>query len=148
MLWNVANAFDDRTKTLTCLSLVVRLVTVTGFGRRGRCGINKEGEPTRSCEPSIEDGIKSIIDDSCLLPSQTPSLQWTSNNEFQRQQRIPKIQFRVLIIGRANAGKTSILQRVCETTDSPIIYRGRKKVRGPVFLSASLISLPCSLPNR
>jgi len=35
----------------------------------------------------------------------------------------PCVQFRVLIIGRANAGKTSILQRVCDTTDSPEIYR-------------------------
>jgi len=31
--------------------------------------------------------------------------------------------FRVLIIGRANAGKTSILQRVCDTTESPVVYR-------------------------
>ncbi|KAF8130886.1 hypothetical protein K438DRAFT_1425062, partial [Mycena galopus ATCC 62051] len=31
--------------------------------------------------------------------------------------------FRVLIAGRANAGKTSILQRVCDTTESPKIYR-------------------------
>ncbi|KAH9030086.1 hypothetical protein EDB84DRAFT_1562654 [Lactarius hengduanensis] len=37
--------------------------------------------------------------------------------------RIPKIQFRVLIIGRANAGKTTILKRVCETTESPVVYR-------------------------
>ena len=37
--------------------------------------------------------------------------------------RIPNIQFRVLVIGRANAGKTSILQRVCDTTESPTIYR-------------------------
>jgi GTP-binding protein EngB required for normal cell division len=37
--------------------------------------------------------------------------------------RVPKdIKFRVLIIGRANAGKTSILQRVCDTTESPEIY--------------------------
>jgi hypothetical protein len=33
------------------------------------------------------------------------------------------LKFRVLIIGRANAGKTSILQRVCDTTESPEIYR-------------------------
>ncbi|KAH8995784.1 hypothetical protein EDB86DRAFT_2804379 [Lactarius hatsudake] len=38
--------------------------------------------------------------------------------------RIPTVRFRVLIIGRANAGKTTILQRVCDTTGSPIIYRG------------------------
>ncbi|KAF8136754.1 hypothetical protein EV363DRAFT_1320427 [Boletus edulis] len=37
--------------------------------------------------------------------------------------RVPDIKFRVLVVGRANAGKTSILQRVCETTESPKIYR-------------------------
>ena len=41
----------------------------------------------------------------------------------QNQFRVPNIQFRVLIIGRANAGKTSVLQRVCDTTESPKVYR-------------------------
>jgi GTP-binding protein EngB required for normal cell division len=37
--------------------------------------------------------------------------------------RLPEdVKFRVLIIGRANAGKTTILQRVCDTTNSPAIY--------------------------
>ena len=56
----------------------------------------------------------------------------------QAQRRIPDIQFRVLVIGRANAGKTSILQRVCDTTESPTIYRqgkqGRKEVHGLNFV--------------
>ncbi len=43
----------------------------------------------------------------------------TQQNQFQ----VPNVKFRVLIIGRANAGKTSILQRVCDTTESPKIYR-------------------------
>ncbi|KAG1734274.1 uncharacterized protein EDB91DRAFT_1005264, partial [Suillus paluster] len=30
--------------------------------------------------------------------------------------------FRVLILGRANAGKTTILQKVCNTTENPEIY--------------------------
>ena len=42
------------------------------------------------------------------------------------QENLPRlpadVKFRVLIIGRANAGKTSILQRVCDTTESPEIY--------------------------
>jgi GTP-binding protein EngB required for normal cell division len=59
------------------------------------------------------------------------------------QQFLPSVQevtFRVLVIGRANSGKTTILQRVCDTTDSPTVYRldqgGR---RDPVlfFLSPS-----------
>ena len=43
---------------------------------------------------------------------------------------LPKIKFRVLIIGRANAGKTSLLQRVCDTTDSPSVRQGNEEVRG------------------
>ncbi|KAH9160351.1 hypothetical protein EDB89DRAFT_2166923, partial [Lactarius sanguifluus] len=50
----------------------------------------------------------------------------------QPHRRIPKFSFRVLIIGRANAGKTSILQRICETTESPIIFRGNEEVRSPI----------------
>ncbi|KAH9023506.1 hypothetical protein EDB84DRAFT_1420972 [Lactarius hengduanensis] len=46
----------------------------------------------------------------------------------QQPRRLPEIKFRVLIIGRANAGKTSILQRVCETTESPATYREGERV--------------------
>jgi hypothetical protein len=52
--------------------------------------------------------------------------------------RVPRnIKFRVLIIGRANAGKTTILQKVCDTTESPEIYRldqegHRERVRSPL----------------
>ena len=31
-------------------------------------------------------------------------------------------QFRILVIGRANAGKTTLLKRVCNTTEEPCIY--------------------------
>jgi len=48
--------------------------------------------------------------------------------------RIPDLRFRVLVIGRANAGKTSILQRVCDTTESPKIYRGGEEVRSTNFV--------------
>jgi GTPase SAR1 family protein len=52
----------------------------------------------------------------------------------QNYPRVPRrydIKFRVLIIGRANAGKTSILHSACDTTNSPEIYkrglRGRRQ---------------------
>ena len=62
----------------------------------------------------------------------------------QSRPQTPEIQFRVLIIGRANAGKTAILQRVCETTESPIIYRGKgskEEVCRPTVLSVCVSGL-------
>ena len=48
--------------------------------------------------------------------------------DIERQQRRVRnlrsftTRFRVLIVGRANAGKTTILQRVCNTTEQPKIF--------------------------
>ena len=52
-----------------------------------------------------------------------------SKTRARTSRTIQDLQFRVLVLGRANAGKTTILQRVCETTESPKIYRGGKEVR-------------------
>jgi GTPase SAR1 family protein len=45
------------------------------------------------------------------------------------KRNIPNLRFRVLVLGRANAGKTTILQRVCEKTESPKISRRGEEVR-------------------
>ncbi|KAG8855108.1 hypothetical protein FRB91_002631 [Serendipita sp. 411] len=45
--------------------------------------------------------------------------------------------FRILIIGRANAGKTTILQKVCNTTELPVVYNTEGKEIDPVILEAS-----------
>ena len=58
-------------------------------------------------------------------------------NLDQISRRIPNIQFRILVIGRANAGKTTILQRLCDTTESPTIYRGGEEVSYPNVCPAS-----------
>ena len=50
--------------------------------------------------------------------------------------------FRILIMGRANAGKTTILQRVCATTEQPEIFdgNGNKVCYSPAMvLGTSLI---------
>ena len=69
-------------------------------------------------------------------PSLSPSL---SSPSHASSRRIPdtSLRFRVLVIGRANAGKTSILQRVCDTTESPKIYRRGEEVRSTNFVYKS-----------
>ena len=45
------------------------------------------------------------------------------------RKRIPR--FRILIMGRANAGKTTILQRVCKTTEAPEVFDRNGNRVGP-----------------
>ncbi|KAG2138596.1 uncharacterized protein EDB93DRAFT_717020 [Suillus bovinus] len=45
--------------------------------------------------------------------------------------------FRILIIGRANAGKTTILRRVCKTRENPEVYNSAGKKIDPAVLMAS-----------
>src|SRR6266404_2119995 len=70
----------------------------------------------------------------------------TNPMDTKHSRFISKIKFRVLIIGRANAGKTTILQRVCDTTDSPNIYRQigwrREQVRHGCLVVLLLSSYP------
>ena len=66
-------------------------------------------------------------------PSPAPSPSLSPNPSLAPSRRIPNLRFRVLVMGKANAGKTSILQRVCDTTESPTIYRGGEEVSNPNF---------------
>ena len=119
LIWNVARAFDDRMKRWTCRSLDGRLVRkVNQLHRVNYLHVGSN----RSTHLAFPNSVAPM-------------------DAQQSRRRIPNIQFRVLIIGRANAGKTSILQRVCDTTESPIIYRGEEEVCDPTFSSANLISL-------
>ena len=44
--------------------------------------------------------------------------------------------FRILVIGRANAGKTTLLKRVCNTDEDPCIYDENSKNQvGHCYLS-------------
>jgi hypothetical protein len=67
---------------------------------------------------------------------------WKTTEEKRRvkeQERVKVVRerynkFRILIIGRANAGKTTILQRTCNTTDEPVIYGKGGKVVSRILL--------------
>ena len=61
--------------------------------------------------------------------------------------------FRILIIGRANAGKTTILRAICNSTENPGIYDGEgNKVRGWVKTCCCVVSWTArsdwSIPSR
>ena len=59
-----------------------------------------------------------------------PTTKASSDNDRTGSIRRKAGSFRVLIIGRANAGKTTILQKVCNTTEHPEIFDSKgKKVR-------------------
>jgi len=46
-------------------------------------------------------------------------------HDMQAQDIREKIgRFRILVVGRANAGKTTLLQRICNTTENPEIFDG------------------------
>lgn len=49
------------------------------------------------------------------------------DEEETEEIRLRYRRFRILIIGRANAGKTTILQKVCGTTEDPVIYDSEGK---------------------
>jgi len=82
------------------------------------------------------DVTQSFHDSAISLTSTPPSYtmsapaQGTSNAKYYKEIRAKFERFRILIIGRRNSGKTTILQRVCNTTDKPLIFdRDGKKVR-------------------
>ena len=100
----------------------------------GTCG--KDTWSARACGRDTKNHRSTTL----AVPSSITLMSTERNNR-----RIPNIQFRVLIIGRANAGKTSILQRVCDTTESPTIYRREEdgemeEVRDPTFVCESKIT--------
>jgi len=45
--------------------------------------------------------------------------------------------FRILVVGRANAGKTTLLQRVCNTTENPEVFDGAGNKVNTIFCATS-----------
>jgi len=58
--------------------------------------------------------------DIISLPSTTTTNMSNSLDAFELRKKYKH--FRILVIGRANAGKTTLLKRVCNTTEEPCIY--------------------------
>lgn len=124
------NHRNDNT-TLSPKSCRLDLPMSSALRRRSQDAIVVEGQmnlicPDQSCDrsflPSLFPWIlPSFPPPSCLPPTDSSPREMEKDKSIARD--LPNVRFRVLIAGRANAGKTTILQRVCETTDSPEIWR-------------------------
>ena len=62
-----------------------------------------------------------------LTQPSLPSSTTTMSNSNPSELRAKYTRFRILVIGRANAGKTTLLQRVCNTTEDPCLYDENNK---------------------
>ncbi|KAG1744538.1 uncharacterized protein EDB91DRAFT_188335 [Suillus paluster] len=97
-----------------------RLRTLLAGRGRGHRPVLDTPSPS-SVDPSSRD-----IQSAASPPSMDPS---TIKEKCGR--------FRILIIGRANAGKTTILQRVCNTRENPEIYNSAGEKIDPAVVMAS-----------
>jgi polynucleotide 5'-kinase involved in rRNA processing len=104
-------------------------------------GVFVQANPNYTCEVTVTLDIanRSLLREPHLQMSASSKSQLTAQEIRNRFTR-----FRILVIGRANAGKTTILRTVCNTTTEPMIFdpNGKKvkyivKVHGPILTMIS-----------
>ncbi|KAI5991040.1 GTP-binding protein [Pisolithus marmoratus] len=78
-----------------------------------------------------------VIETLPMPPSSRPPIHLDPAEAKQHIARIER--FRILVMGRANAGKTTILQRVCNTTDQPEILNGQGQKVDAAVVQGSLM---------
>ena len=90
----------------------------------------RRGGPARGCPQHLVARFSHLISSSHSTPSKILFIdihhtRVMSDRIADIRKKFPR--FRILVIGRANAGKTTLLQRVCKTTESPTVRdrRGR-----------------------
>ncbi|KIK17669.1 hypothetical protein PISMIDRAFT_685004 [Pisolithus microcarpus 441] len=94
-------------------------------------------------QPTSQHGPEGSVDVPVAAHAEeVPSVSSTSHlrlDPAEAQKHIDRIaRFRILVMGRANAGKTTILQRVCNTTDQPEIFNGKGEKVDATVVQGSL----------
>ena len=86
---------------------------------------------------------------NCGVPTdqlEVVSLPTTTMSDYDPYElRAKYTRFRILVIGRANAGKTTLLQRVCNTTEDPCIYDDNNKNLVSVYRTEGILVLTFQL---
>ncbi|KAG6808760.1 hypothetical protein H0H92_002975 [Tricholoma furcatifolium] len=113
---------DERTlNTKEPQSLAKRFKKLFKFG-------SKSTPQSRSNSPPVVPSDRVSSDDPA--PPIDPAPNVTISMEEAVKLRAKYTHFRILVIGRANAGKTTLLKRVCNTDEDPVYHtRGSHNVR-------------------
>jgi hypothetical protein len=106
-----------------CQSVKLLMASDLGVERKSPCS----GPAADVCTLFVQQTQhRSSASHTCRISTLDPSSFSQDFRAMDAQQdhpQIPDIKFRVLIIGRANSGKTTILQKVCDTAEKPKIFR-------------------------
>ena len=82
--------------------------------------------------------LKKVFRPGSSSHSNMPQAGLTTNPEEVAKLRAKYTHFRILVIGRANAGKTTLLKRVCNTKEDPVYNMVRYHLRLKPLLLSSL----------
>jgi len=93
-----------------------RLKKAFGLGSQSR-----SNSPSTIAPPVVEPPVAPV-------PPAAPTPAVEIDQDEAAKLRAKYTRFRILVIGRANAGKTTLLKRVCNTTEEPSIYDKEKNL--------------------
>ena len=97
-----------------------RIVLVTEHSLGTKTVLRTDPIDQRACTSIVETGFRTDAtknvprDSTGSIPRMDPAI---ARKHFDRIGR-----FRILVIGRSNAGKTTLLQRICNTTELPEVF--------------------------
>ncbi|KAI6139038.1 hypothetical protein BKA82DRAFT_1000780, partial [Pisolithus tinctorius] len=95
------------------------------------------GSPQPSMPPSSDPVLACAEDVPPVSLSSHPTYRLDPAAADEHVDRISR--FRILVMGRANAGKMTILQRICSTTDQPEIFNGEGQQVGDDVVQGSIV---------
>lgn len=119
------------------------MVEGINYGRCSRMRKDKGHSLSLRCLPTFIAAINPcVFHIRCSIQSISYTMSAAAMNTVVSRERYQEIRgtfdrFRILIIGRRNSGKTTVLQRVCDTTEKPEIINKKGKQVGIDHVRAS-----------
>ena len=136
----MVRCYEKLTRSLLLSSTVIEMADNRKHTAKESKGIRNRlkkamGLGSRSTPQSRPNSPSAVVAPPVVTPAVTVDL------EEAAKLRAKYTHFRILVIGRANAGKTTLLKRVCNTTEEPSIYdKGKNLVSYPTYRDIPLSS--------